>query len=325
VPDARGFTHLLCGRLHARGPGGDDEVVARLASEQEGIVARRQLLELGLSARAIDHRLTAGRLRPRFRGIYAVGHDATGPGSLVVAAVLAGVPSAAASHWTAAILRGVVDRSPGVVHVTCTRPRRRQAGFVIHRGALPSEDVAIVGGIPTTTMARTLLDLSGACGERPLRRMVKRAEFEGLVSLAELGEILVRYPRRQGRRTLARIVGDSAVAAGPTRSELEDRFLRFCTEHGLPMPETNAVLEVGGQRLEVDCLWREERLVVELDGYRAHGTATAFEDDRARDRALLAARWRPARVTWSHLHDAPRTLAAELRAALGHACEPTHA
>jgi hypothetical protein len=160
-----------------------------------------------------------------------------------------------------------------------------------------------------------LLDLSGRTNERLLRRLVKRAEFGRLTTMMELARILDRYPRRQGRRALARIVAGAAAAAGPTRSELEDRFLEFCAEHGLPAPETNVILEIAGQRIEVDCLWRERRLVVELDGYRAHGTAVAFEDDRARDRALVATGWRPVRVTWSQLHARPKVLASELRAA----------
>lgn len=173
----------------------------------------------------------------------------------------------------------------------------------------------MVDGIPCTTVARTLLDLSCRTHERVLRRLVKRAEFEHLTSMLDLAEILERYPRRQGRRVLAGIVAGAAASAGPTRSELEDRFLEFCAEHGLPAPETNVVLELATRRVEVDCLWRAQRLVVELDGYRAHGTATAFEDDRARDRALVAGGWRPMRVTWSQLHVRPKNLAAELRAA----------
>ena len=264
-------------------------MIAKVASRQEGNVARRQLLELGVSARAIDYRVAVGRLRPRFRGVYAVGHEATGPRGCVFAAVLAMAPAAAASHWTAAILREITDRRSGVVHVTCTQARRPQRGLFVHRAVLPAEDVALVGGIPTTSAARTLLDLSATCDERALRRIVKRAEFERLTSFAELGQVLARYPRKQGRRTLARIVGDSALATGPTRSEFEDRFLRFCAEHGLPIPETNAILEVDGRRLEVDCLWRNQRPVVELDGYGAHGTATVFE---AIGRAT-APWWRP--------------------------------
>ena len=73
---------------------------------------------------------------------------------------------------------------------------------------------------------------------------------------------------------------------------------------------------MGGVAIEADCLWRRERLVVELDGYTAHATRAAFERDRARDRRLQAAGWRVVRITWRQLHDEPQEVAAELRALL---------
>jgi very-short-patch-repair endonuclease len=98
---------------------------------------------------------------------------------------------------------------------------------------------------------------------------------------------------------------------------MEDLFPEFCLERDLPMPETNALLETNGRRFEVDCVWRGSRLIVEFDSRQAHDTGSGFEDDRARDRALIAAEWRPMRVTWSHLRYQPDQLEAEVRAALG--------
>jgi very-short-patch-repair endonuclease len=48
-------------------------------------------------------------------------------------------------------------------------------------------------------------------------------------------------------------------------------------------------LRVAGKHIEADCVWREQRLIVELDGRDAHHSLPAFESDRARDAALLAA------------------------------------
>jgi very-short-patch-repair endonuclease len=204
-------------------------------------------------------------------------------------------------------------------------PQAARGGVVIHRAGLPKEDVAIVAGIPVTGVARTLLDLSATLDAKALRRLVKQAEFLDLTTVDALVEILARYPRRRGRRALARLVGGLVLSDRRTRSELEDRFLEFCASRGLPLPETNVELPVQGGRMEVDCLWREARLVVELDGRRAHATALAFEDDRARDRALVAAGFSPVRVTWNQLHREPDTLESEIRAALGHRRGITHA
>jgi very-short-patch-repair endonuclease len=70
----------------------------------------------------------------------------------------------------------------------------------------------------------------------------------------------------------------------------------------LPSPEVNAPLKVAGHQYEIDFLWREERLAVELDGRDVHGTTQAFEDDRERDRILTAAGWRPIRFTSRQLN-----------------------
>jgi very-short-patch-repair endonuclease len=70
-------------------------------------------------------------------------------------------------------------------------------------------------------------------------------------------------------------------------------------------------------------MWREQRLIVELDGRAVHGTARAFESDRQRDRALLAEGWRSTRVTWLQLRDEPEAIAADLRELLRGAPAPT--
>jgi very-short-patch-repair endonuclease len=67
-----------------------------------------------------------------------------------------------------------------------------------------------------------------------------------------------------------------------------------------------------GRFFEIDCLWQERRLAVELDGRAVHGTPLAFESDRERDRALLAAGWSTMRVTWRQLHDEPKEIASDL-------------
>jgi hypothetical protein len=316
--DQRGSTPLLGGQIHVRRESGDDEAIAALAFRQNGIVGRAQLLDLGLSGRAVDHRLKLGRLRRLFPGVYAVGHDAVSFAGRVLAAVLATRPGAAASHLTAAALWGIVDPPKGWPHVTATQSRRPRGGIVIHRAGLPTEDVAIVAGIPVTTVARTLLDLSATRDGKALRRLVKRAQFLDLTTVVALVEILARYPRRRGRCALARLVQGQVLSDRRTRSELEDRFLAFCASRGLPMPETNVELPVLGGRIEVDCLWREARLVVELDSRRAHATGLAFEDDRARDRALVATGFSPIRLTWAQLHRDADTLESEIRAALSH-------
>jgi hypothetical protein len=88
-------------------PGEDarDRAIAELASRQHGVVARRQLLALGLGPDVIGYRLERCRLHPIHRGVYAVGHDKLTREARWMAAVLAGGPGAVLSHRSAAALR----------------------------------------------------------------------------------------------------------------------------------------------------------------------------------------------------------------------------
>jgi hypothetical protein len=177
--------------------------------------------------------------------------------------------------------------------------------------------VELVEGVPSTSIARTCLDLSGPCEERTLRTLIKRAEFKGLLTAHDIIAILQRYPRRRGRGTLARIAAGYALTAGPTLSPIEDDFAEFCGRRGIPLGETNAPIVAGGRVRIVDSVYRHARLALELDGRDAHVRELAFEDDRERDRALTAAGWRPVRITRAQLHGAPDALECDMRALLG--------
>jgi very-short-patch-repair endonuclease len=103
------------------------------------------------------------------------------------------------------------------------------------------------------------------------------------------------------------------VVAQVTRSALEDRFWDVVVAHALPAPRRNWIVTVGTRAHEVDVAWPAARLAVELDGRAFHDTASAFESDRARDRALAVAGWRVVRVTWRHLRDDPGAVVDDLR------------
>jgi very-short-patch-repair endonuclease len=98
----------------------------------------------------------------------------------------------------------------------------------------------------------------------------------------------------------------------PTRSDLERLFLRVCRAHDVPLPETN--VKIGPHT--VDALWREERLVVEVDSYAYHSDRETFTADRARDRYLQARGFRTARISDDELTREPAAAARSLQALL---------
>jgi very-short-patch-repair endonuclease len=287
--------------------------MAGLAARQHGVVARCQLLELGLGRHFIGRQLERGRLHPIHRGVYAVGHAKLTREGGWMAAVLAGGDSAVLSHRSAAALWGVRDTARRAIEITAPAHRRGRAGLSMHQARLPPDEVTTQRGIPVTTAARTLLDLAALLDEHHLARAAERAEALRLASPTSLADLAARYPGRPGVPAIQRLLEEDRIVETTTRSDLERRFLTLLDAERLPRPLVNEAID-GGK--EPDFRWSTERLIVELDGFETHGTRAAFERDRARDRALTAAGWRVARITQRQLDDAPADLAAELRALL---------
>ncbi len=191
----------------------------------------------------------------------------------------------------------------------------RRPGIAVHEGVLPADEVEVVDGIPVTGVARTVFDLAGCVRERELEIAWNEMEVRRLTSRVSVPQLLERYPRRPGAPALRGLLGADRPA-GVTRNDFEDAFVALLDAHGLPRPALNADLALGDGFVEIDCLWRPQRLAVELDGRAVHARKAAFESDKRRDRRLLAAGWRTARVSWRQLCDEPAAVAADLSAAL---------
>lgn len=224
-----------------------------------------------------------------------------------MAAVLAAGPGAVLSHRAAANLWGISRRRSPLVDVTTPRAPRRIEGVAVHRTRrLKEADTTKRSGIPVTTVARTLVDLAEQAGPTELQRARHEAELLHSLTSQELSAAAI-HGRRHGRRL--------KEPPDRTRSVLERAFRRLCERHHLMQPENNA--KIAG--LEVDFVWRDARLVVELDGWRYHGTRHAFETDRARDHVLKRAGYEVLRFTHRQVTDRPHDVAATLRAALASA------
>ena len=172
-------------------------------------------------------------------------------------------------------------------------------GIKVH--CSPDADTTTHYGIRVTTPARTVVDLADVLDDRSLTRAVNEAQVVRLITPAELTALLIRYP---GRRT-----AQLTPQKGATRSYLEDDFVRFLKRHRLPMPELNQT--IAGH--EVDAIYRQQHLVIELDSRRFHTTPKAFEQDRDRDADLLTAGFSTLRITDARLKQRPAHEAHRLR------------
>jgi very-short-patch-repair endonuclease len=289
--------------------------IARLAERQHGVVGRSQLVALGMPVRTIEEWINGGWLHPVHREVFAVGYPRIGEPGRRWAAVLAYGEGALLSHRSAAALWGLARQRSLLIDVAAETGRqgvRRREGIFIHRGRIHPEDRINRGGLPVTTVARTLFDLAEFVSFKQLESAWEEADRLKLLELLAVERVCERGYGRRALKPIRRLLAE-ARAPTITRSPLEDDFAAFCRDRNLPPPSFNT--RVLG--LEVDALWPRERLAVELDSWEFHGHRAAFERDRARDTALQVGGYQIVHVTHRRFHREAGKLAAEIGELLG--------
>jgi len=285
-----------------------DSAIAALAEQQHGVVARWQLIAIGLGRDAIRYRAKVGRLHRIHTGVYAVGHRKLTPQGHRMAAVLAYGPDAVLSHWSAAAQWGF-GQSRWKTDVTTPSSRRSRKTIRAHTAHLHPEDRATRDGIPVTSVARTILDLAAQSSEAQITRLIQEADRRERFDLRRLERAIARRPRTKGVVRLTRVLATYRGTAD-TRSKLERDFRALIHRAGLPEPQFN-VLVAG---LTVDVYWPRWKLVVELDGEPYHNNPFAFESDRIRDATLQKHDIRVLRVTGDRLDNAADAVLADILA-----------
>ena len=278
--------------------------IAALADSRHGVVSRSLLLNAGFTERQIDRRVQAGRLHRLYYGVYAVGHRRLTVEGRWMAATLA--TGGALSHATAAAAWALRRTSSPLIHVTVAGDagRKKRRGIRVHRSTtLTPAETTVLGGIPVTTPGRTIVDLARTLSGRPLEHVIDLADQRGLVDFDDL--------RQANTASLQAVLQDYRPAK--TRSELEEALLRLCDDHGIPRPETNTRVE----GIEVDAVWRDERLIVEVDGFRYHRAPSRFESDREKDVTLELMGWRVLRFTGRQLEERAGWVAEAITGARG--------
>jgi very-short-patch-repair endonuclease len=290
--------------------------VAELARRQHGVVAAWQLYSLGFTRERLAGCVTRGWMVRIHKAVYAVGYLPLTRHGRWMAAVLALGEGTVLSHRSAAALWRIWgEGSRALVEVIApTRAgRARRAGIKVHRPRhIPPEELSEHLGIPTTSPARTLMDLAPSLPSRSLERALDEAARLKLCTMDDLRAVLCLGPRR-GVRQLRATLSRHAPGSTFTRSELEERFLALLRRELIPAPLVNhPVLDY-----EADFLWPAERLIVEVDGHASHGTRLAFQEDRDRDSRLAAQGFRTQRFTWFDVTSRPAVVAHRVKRALG--------
>lgn len=286
-------------------------LLAKIAKVQFGVVSMAQLMTCGFSADGVERATRAGQLFRIHRGVYSVGFPPTDPNALWMAAALSCGPDAAVSHRSAGEASGLLRLRTGPVDVSIPdRSGRRRRGVRIHRPRfLPLDEVTQIRRIPCTTPSRTILDIAGQSRGRETEWAIEAAEGLGVLDLVEIERLLDRHSRRRGNAKVRGLLGLHDEVPVFTRSVLERRMYRLCRGNGIDLPKMNVRITTSGGRFEVDCLWPDERLIVECDSHRWHDNPISADQDALRDQALTLAGWRVVRMRWVQIVREPEQTA----------------
>jgi hypothetical protein len=276
-----------------------------LARRQHGTVSREQLLRLGFTKSAIEHRVRTGRLHLAVRGVYAVGRPHLSREGRWMAAVLACRPGAALSHRSAAALWGFGKEHEDYIDVTVRRKSEaRIRGIRCHRRpTLAPSAITKRQNIPLTQPVQTFLDLATVTGPKGLERAINDADKRDVIDPDTLRKALEDHAGDPGVRPLRRILGKHTFRLSD--DELELLFRPIAAAAGLPIPLTKIVVN----EFEVDFFWPDLGLVVETDGWRYHRTPAAQTRDALRFQAHTAAGLTPLRFShWQVKHEPDHVL-----------------
>ncbi|MGE5408754.1 MAG: DUF559 domain-containing protein [Syntrophothermus sp.] len=281
----------------------------RLVDSQHGAISRSQLLALGYTRDAIEHRLRTGRLHRVWRGVYAVGRADLPQEGRWTAALLACGDAAHLSHRSAAALYGIGDERGRIEVTLARRGECHRPGLTVRsRPGLPAADFATHRGIPVISIVRTLLDLATLDPRNRLERAVNEADKRGHVDPEALRRAIEARAGQPGVRTLRDVLDRDTFLLSD--DELELLFRPLAREAGLPLPEAKA--PVNG--FEVDFYWPALGLVVETDGWRYHRTPSAQARDALRDQIHTASGLTPLRFSHYQVRYEPDHVRSILRA-----------
>ena len=283
--------------------------VSARANRQVGRVGWRQLRRLGVDRRTIHRWLQSGYLHPgELPGVYAVGHRAPSAEGTISEAVLYAGEGAMLSHAIALWWYGILDHKPFAVDVSTPGRAKSRRGVKVHGPRALERHWH--RGLPITSVAQALLDFAASAPLHRLRYAVAHAEHHELLDLQEVQAILGRG--RPGSTKLRNALERHLPQLARTRSELERAFLPLCERGQLSIPEINVT--VNG--VLADVVWRDARLVVMLDGNRAHRTRAQIEKDRRDDMRLRAAGFIVLRYTWEQITEEGDLVLADVRRAM---------
>jgi very-short-patch-repair endonuclease len=287
-----------------------ERALVEIARRQHGVFTLAQTLACGFTRPVVRRKLGRQEWEEVVPRVYRTAAAAAASWrSVQMAVVLAS--NGIASHRAACALHGLCPEPP-VHEVTAARAPRSPSGALIHTtNDLPAHDCTVVDGMPTTTVARTLIDVGGVLPLAEFEDVLDRAIIRRAVTIDRLQTRARELwaPRRSGCAVVLDLLAQRRPPDARAANEWEAKVVRAARACGLPEPRLNHRVRVGGRIRYLDLAWPEAKVAVEFDGFLPHSTRRVFDDDRARQNDLVADGWIVFRITAPMLRDVPRTFA----------------
>jgi very-short-patch-repair endonuclease len=287
--------------------------VSRITAVQKTLITAEQLVSCGLSDDAVAYRLKAGRFHVVFRGVYTVGSGELPPLALELAALLACGERTFISHHSAAFVWGLLKVPPPEVEASVVnRCCKSRNGLSVHRiKAVDERELRRHEGLWLSSPARAVLEVAAGASASEIGDMIDAGLAGRRLTPAGLEAVLKRHRGRRGAARLAAVLGDDS-GRGISRSRAERAFGKLIRDAGLPAPLVNQPL---GPYVP-DFMWREQRLIVEIDSYGFHGGPGGFHNDHEKDLAYRDAGFDVLRPTRNHVINEPARVLVRLVRAL---------
>jgi hypothetical protein len=295
-----------------------DAAAGRLTDRQLGLITTAQAIGCGLTMAQVKHRAKTGRLVRVHVGVYRTPGSRENLEQRALAACFAAGPTSVISHACAARIFGLIQDDPRTEITVAPSVRPRLQDVVVHRADVPRQDRTRRGILPVTSIRRTLLDLAGQVGEGVLAAAVDKAMIDRLTQPSALAAYLrtAACATKAGSDVLRSIV-DDRIGNGVPESELERLMVALLDEFGLPVPDRQYAVVVGGRRLRFDLAYPDQRLALELDGRAAHLSGSHWQSDHDRHNATELGEWSTLRFTWRDVSARQVYVALTVATALG--------
>jgi hypothetical protein len=267
-----------------------DSRIASVARGQHGLITKQQALS-SLAPSTLERWIRARRLEPMYRGVYRVAGAPDSWHQRLLGACLAAGPSAVASFRSAAALFELEGFAPDGLELTMfgCRPSLIH-GVEMHESAVYNvRHLSRVAGIPVTSVARTLCDLTAVVRPWMVERAVDEALRRKLVTLRQLAQTADTLAGRGRHRcTVMRdILEHRRTGFDPGESDPEKRIAELLVACGLPEPTHQHPVRVGSRTFRIDLSYPEHMVAIEYDSWQHHSGRRAFDNDRARSNDLV--------------------------------------